>query len=187
MALLFTHSLFRKAILAILILSTNPLLIINTQAQALDTAFVYRITNAGAEGKSLALAWDGTNNRPVLRNTADTPTQFWKIKKDKYNNYHFVNYRQTSIFSMEVINDAEKNKVTLGATKDLASQAWKINSNGSGSYRITCLWLGPEKSLDVVNDGQENLELKLTETGKGMSQVWKFTRIAMHATVKPKT
>lgn len=150
------------------------------QSQKLDTAGLYRITNVAYEGKSLALSYDGTNNIPVLRNTADQPTQHWKLKLDKYGNYRFINFRQGKTFSIEVVNDAEKNKLVLGTTKDLASQAWKISTKTAGVYRITCLWLGTEKALAVVESSDANNALTMATTdATTKTQEWRFTKLPL--------
>ena len=146
-------------------------------AQAIDTTSMYRITHGLHDGKSLALHYDGTNNRPVLRPTAEQPTQFWKFKKDKYGNYRLVNFRQGNGFSLEVVNDVNKDKLILGATRDLASQAWRISTNPNGTYRITCLWLGTDKALDVLQASAETNELFMNATEKVNPQMWKLIKL----------
>lgn len=142
------------------------------QAQVMDTSIYYRITNKWQEGKSLALSYDGTINRPILNATKDTPTQYWKITVDPFENYRIVNMRQGSGLSLQVDND--KSKLSLAVANKSVSQVWKIYSNGDGTYRITSLWLGTEKSWDVVNDGTNN-QITLAATGNFAGQFWQFT------------
>lgn len=166
-------ALRRTYCLLLFIAITTPV-----QSQKLDTAALYRITNVTYPDKSLALSFDGTNNLPVLRTTADQPTQHWKLKLDKYGNYRFINFRQGKTFSVEVVNDAEKNKLVLGSTKDLASQAWKISTKTPGVYRITCLWLGTDKALAVVESTEANNILTMAQTNAAAkTQEWKFTKL----------
>lgn len=148
------------------------------QSQKLDTAALYRISNVNYPDKSLALSYDGTNNLPVLRTTADQPTQHWKLKLSKSGNYRFVNIRQGNAYSLEVVNDADKNKLMLGATKDLASQAWRISTKPSGAYRITCLWLGTDKALAAVESTEANNAISMAPTNDAdKTQEWRFIKL----------
>lgn len=151
----------------------SSLLLASTlQAQVIDTSFYYRITNKWQEGKSLGLSYDGTVNRPILKPTDNTPTQYWKITVDPFENYRIINMRQGSGLSLQV--DKDKNKLALAAADKSVSQVWKIYSNGDGTFRITSLWLGTDKSWDVVNDGSNN-QIILAATAGFAGQFWQFT------------
>jgi len=151
----------------------SSLLLASTlQAQLIDTSFYYRITNKWQEGKSLGLSYDGTVNRPILKPTDNTPTQYWKITVDPFENYRIINMRQGSGLSLQV--DKDKNKLALAAADKSVSQVWKIYSNGDGTFRITSLWLGTDKSWDVVNDGSNN-QIILAATAGFAGQFWQFT------------
>lgn len=142
--------------------------------QALDTAFLYRILNMSQPEKSLALSYDGTTNRPILKTSNDQPTQVWKITRSKAGNFRIMNNRLGTEFSLDVVNDTAKNKLVLNNSNNLSGQAWRINANRDGTYRITCLWLGPTSSLDVLSDGTE---LTLSETASTLGQTWRFIKI----------
>lgn len=156
--------------------------------QALDTAFLYRIGTSADPSLSLALANVEAQNRPVMRTTADHPTQLWEVKKDKYGNFKLVNFRLGKAYQMELVNDANKDKLTLADVKNLASQAWKIVSNGNGTYRISSLWIGPEKALEVSLPGDGKItELKLVATTKAANQMWTFSRVPKPQVTAPVT
>ncbi len=163
----------RTCCLLLFIAITNPV-----QSQKLDTAALYRITNVTYPDKSLALSYDGTNNIPVLRTTADQPTQHWKLKMDKSGNYRFVNFRQGNAFSLQVVNDTDKNKLTMAESAGFASQAWRISTKPSGAYRITCLWFGTDKALAAVTSSEANNALIMALTNDAdKTQEWKFIKL----------
>ena len=143
-------------------------------AQSIDTSYYYRITNTSQEGKSLAISYDGTTNRPALHTTAEVPMQYWKLALNKYGSYRITNQRLGSGLSVQV--DKDKIKLTIGTNTEGAGQAWKINSNRDGTYRVTSVWLGAEQSVDLVHDDSKN-ELFLGTTGKEIGQFWKLTKL----------
>ena len=150
-------------------------IILSISAKNIDEDVYYRISTL----------WRGTNmsldilkvegfNTPLLSNTENVDSQYWKIEMIEDDYYLITN---KSLGEYKALNlEKDSHKLILSNIVHSPTFLFAIKYLGKDLYRINIKFQGDKKSLGILNDKDDNIPI-LHETGNFSDQMWKLEKL----------
>lgn len=145
------------------------------RAQAIDTAYYYRLSNSFlGTSRSLDTYSDG-QNAPFMGKTGSYTGQLWKLTPLGDGTYRLTNAFLGESRSLDTYSDGE-NAPFMGKTGNYSGQRWRLVPLPDGTYRLQNAFLGTSRALDTFSGGENKPFMGKTDQDYS-GQHWVLRRV----------